>query len=299
MATTKTYERRPVPDYLDAVTAATALNESISIPGLLYQPPTAHVLSPLNQHYVAIQNRVAKRDGQLTAPAGFWKGIGRYVKKNEKGMFVLTPMKFPRTRVDANGNPVLDARGKRITDWVPNGRYELRPTRFDISQTQGKDVEFPETPFDLGKLLCALEVEMVAFAMDDMGCGGYCYGDDAGDYVAINPLWPDPLGVLMHELGHIVLGHTRENLDWLTTGKDRTPRNRRELGAEGTALVILDSLGYKEQQHSRGYIQNWNIEGLKTIPDALAADIFSAGNIIFRAGLGLENRSIRLKKKTT
>jgi hypothetical protein len=295
-----TKPRREAPDYLSKATAVSRLHEAIEKPGLLRQIPTAHVLSIGNQWFVVGQNAAEGREGSISGPFSFWKGIGRRVKKNEEGMFVLTPISFPRDRVDENGNKVRDPKtGKVLVDWVKNGRYALRPSRFDLSQTEGPDVEFPEVAFDLGGLLCALEVELVPFTMDDNACGGYCYGTEDGDFLAINPLYPDPLGVLLHELAHIVLGHTQESRNVWVSEADRTPRDLRELGAEGTNLILQSTLGNTDAEaYSRGYMQNWNLNKYTEMPERAADDIFAAGNIIYRAGLGLlkDTDRIRLRK---
>ena len=299
MAYTKGAKKsRTAPEYLTKVTAVERFNESVEKPGLLRQLPTAHVLSIGNQWFVIHQNAIAGREGSISGPFGFWKSIGRYVKKDEEGMFVLTPIPFEVERKDQFGNVMRDANGKVIMDTRVS--FKLKPTRYDLSQTDGPDVEFPEVPFDLGALLCTLEIELVPFTMDDNACGGYCYGTDDGDFLAINPLYPDPLGVLFHECAHIVLGHTQESRNVWVSDEDRTPRDLRELGAEGTNLILQSTLGNTEAEaYSRGYIQNWNQVGKYTeMPERLAEDVFAAGNIIYRAGLGLlkDTDRIRLRK---
>jgi hypothetical protein len=292
-----TKPRREAPDYLSKTTAVSRLQEAIEKPGLLRQIPTAHVLSIGNQWFVVHQNAMEGREGSISGPFGFWKGIGRRVKKGADGMFVLTPIPFEVDRKDKFGNVMRDANGKVLTDTRVS--FKLRPSRFDLSQTEGPDVEFPEVAFDLGGLLCALEVELVPFTMDDNACGGYCYGTDDGDFLAINPLYPDPLGVLLHELAHIVLGHTQESRNVWVSDADRTPRDLRELGAEGTNLILQSTLGNTDAEaYSRGYMQNWNREKYTEMPERAADDIFAAGNIIYRAGLGLlkETDRIRLRK---
>jgi len=292
-----TKPRREAPEYLSQATAVDRLQEAIEKPGLLRQISTAHVLSIGNQWFVVGQNAAAGREGSISGPFGFWKGIGRKVKRGEDGMFVLTPIPFEVERKDQFGNVVRNADGKVVMDTRVS--FKLRPSRFDLAQTEGPDVEFPEVVFDLGALLCTLEVELVPFTMDDNACGGYCYGNEDGDFLAINPLYPDPLGVLLHELAHIVLGHTQESKNIWVSDADRTPRNLRELGAEGANLILQSTLGNADAEtYSRGYLQNWNREKYTEMPEKLAADIFAAGNIIYRAGLGLLKPTdrIRLRK---
>ena len=292
-----TKPRREVPEYLSKTTAVSRFHEALEKPGLLRQIPTAHVLSIGNQWFVVHQNAIAGREGSISGPFGFWKGIGRRVKKGADGMFVLSPVVFDVERKDKFGNVMRDANGKVILE--QRVTFKLKPTRFDLAQTEGPDVEFPEVPFDLGALLCALEVELVPFTRDNNACGGYCYGNEDGDFLAINPLYPDPFGVLLHELAHIVLGHTQESQNIWVSDEDRTPRNLRELGAEGTNLILQSTLGNTESEaYSRGYMQNWNLNKYTEMPERAADDIFAAGNIIYRAGLGLLKPTdrIRLRK---
>lgn len=293
MANTKraTKSRTPaaVPAFVEKATGLVLLNNAIREPGTLYQPRNvAHVLSPRNKGLVYMQEAMNGIPHGITATYDGWKVVGRHVRRNEKGMWVLAPT---IRKVDVEQPDGTTKKEPRCT-----GFHHIK-SRFNIHQTDGEEVEFPETVFDLGALLCTLNIEMVAFEDNDERCGGYCYGTPDGDFLAINPLWPDPLGVLFHEIGHIVAGHTAENVK-MVTGPDRTPRNIRELVAEGINLVLQDTLGNKEQSASRGYIQNWNIDGLDAIPERVADDILDAGDIIYRAGLGETPRRIRLKEYT-
>jgi len=82
-----------------------------------------------------------------------------------------------------------------------------------------------------------------------------------------------------HEIAHVVLGHTKEGL---MTDSEFTPRDVREVEAEGVAYILCALLGLPGLDESRGYIQNW-LEGA-VITDKSAQRIFSTANKILEAG---------------
>jgi antirestriction protein ArdC len=88
-----------------------------------------------------------------------------------------------------------------------------------------------------------------------------------------------PNKTLLHETGHVVLGHTLEHT---FVDSEQTPRNLREVEAEGVALVCCEALGFEGAEFCRGYIQSW----LKTdsIPEASAKKILGAAQRILAAG---------------
>jgi antirestriction protein ArdC len=90
-----------------------------------------------------------------------------------------------------------------------------------------------------------------------------------------------PHKTLMHEVAHVVLGHTaelREQMD----DHDRTPVNIREVEAEAVALICCESLGLGGAESCRGYIQHW-LRG-EPIPEKSAQRIFKAADAVLRAG---------------
>lgn len=88
-----------------------------------------------------------------------------------------------------------------------------------------------------------------------------------------------PHKTLLHEIAHVELGHT---LETEFTDSEHTPRNLREVEAEATAMLVLESLGLPGVEYARGYIQNW-LDG-DVIPEKSAMKIFGAADRILRAG---------------
>lgn len=91
-----------------------------------------------------------------------------------------------------------------------------------------------------------------------------------------------PHRVRVHEMAHVLLGHTAENVTM--TDSDRTPRDVRELEAEGVAMVVCDVLGLPGEEYSRGYIQHWNKLNAAGITEQSAKKIFKVADQILKAG---------------
>lgn len=82
-----------------------------------------------------------------------------------------------------------------------------------------------------------------------------------------------------HEVAHVELGHTSES-DF--NDSEKTPRSLKEVEAEATAMLLLETLGLEGAEYCRGYIQNW-LQG-DVIPEKSAMKIFGAADRILKAG---------------
>ena len=89
----------------------------------------------------------------------------------------------------------------------------------------------------------------------------------------------------MHELAHVVLGHTEE-LQRMDDDDSATPRDVREVEAECVAMICCSSLELGGEDFSRGYIQHW-LKG-QAIPERSAQKIFKAADQILKAGRAAE-----------
>jgi hypothetical protein len=129
----------------------------------------------------------------------------------------------------------------------------------------------------------------------DMALGdGNAQGYAVGRQVAVSPVAFMSHRTLMHELGHVVLGHTRES-QRMEDDNSTTPRDLREVEAECVALICCSSLGLGGEEFSRGYIQHW-FKG-QMIPERSAQKIFKVADQILRAGRN--DRDIAASSKTT
>jgi antirestriction protein ArdC len=89
------------------------------------------------------------------------------------------------------------------------------------------------------------------------------------------------LKTLLHELAHVVIGHTFETE---MRDDERTPRDIRELEAEATAMLVCASLGLPGIDESRAYIQAWRGAGSEIPETSARRRIFKTADAILRAG---------------
>jgi len=85
----------------------------------------------------------------------------------------------------------------------------------------------------------------------------------------------------MHELGHVVLGHTLPH----AFDDYQAHRGMKEFQAEATSYLVLNELGRLDDEtaaHSRGYIKHWLKD--ETPPDTAIRQVFTAADRILKAG---------------
>jgi hypothetical protein len=155
--------------------------------------------------------------------------------------------------------------------------FTLRNNWFVLSQTEGADYvnEVPMPAWDKAKALAALDIIEVGFALADGNCQGYAIGRN----IAVNPVAVLPHKTRFHELAHVVLGHTTEGQ---CADSETTPKNIREVEAEGVAYILCSLLDLPGLVESRGYLQSW-LQG-EQITDKSAQKIFGVADKILKAG---------------
>ncbi len=159
--------------------------------------------------------------------------------------------------------------------------FIYRPHWFVLSQTEGEPYQPADLPnWSEERALQVLDILRVPFELLDGNVQGYA----SGRTVAVSPIAFEPHRTLIHELAHVVLGHTADA--GRLVDEERTPRNIREVEAESVAMFCCASLAFPGAEdgieHSRGYIQNWL--RTDTISDRVAQRIFKAADQILKAG---------------
>jgi hypothetical protein len=149
---------------------------------------------------------------------------------------------------------------------------------FTLSDTEGPELPPMELPeWDEDTALKKLNIRRVRFDMLNGNAQGFSQGRD----IAINPVAVNPRKTLIHELGHIVLGHTMQN----AVPEIALHRGLKEFEAEGTAYLALKELNWLDEETarvSRGYIQDW-LDNDRP-PDYSIRRVFSATDTILKAG---------------
>ena len=256
------------------------LREAVSKPGLLSTAFNQfHGYSIGNQVLAYIQCLDRDMEAGPIATYKQWKDLGRQVRGGEEGIFLYQPINRKGTRI------VKDkVTGEEEEETYRYTAFMLRKRWFVMSQTEGDEIELPPTPdWKLETSLELLDIDEVPFTRMNGNVGGTARVREDRKQVMVNPMTDDPLRVYVHEIAHHELGHTAEGIDMVDD--ERTPRNLRELEAEGVALIVCDSLDLPGASYSRGYIQSWWGEG-NEVPEESARKIFSVANNILRTGRG-------------
>ncbi|MDE2100921.1 MAG: hypothetical protein KGL39_26985 [Patescibacteria group bacterium] len=200
-----------------------------------------------------------------------WNELGRRVIKGSRARVIVRPIFIEKKNEDGEVEDTL---------------LRFKPVRgaFRLSDTEGDDLPPPNQVADwhYDRALRELGITQVPFRELNANVQGYSRERE----LALNPLAKHPAKTRMHELAHIVLGHTVEPLaqDYLMH------RGLFEFGAEGTAFLTLNELGAisdEEASVSRAYVQSWL--GGERPSDQAIRQVFSATDKILRAGrIGVE-----------
>lgn len=186
---------------------------------------------------------------EATKVAGFdtWKGLGRYVKKDEKGLRIWAP-RFGK-KEERNKQTGLNETKEFM--------YFVLVPVFDISQTEGKElpvINHRTTDPDIGLLPIVetltreknIQLEYVPLIHNDSECYGCSYG---GRIEVKSTLQGSAkVATLIHEITHELLhkGSTEQH-----------KRSTKEVEAESVAYVVLTSFGI-DMSASSFYLAAWN-----------------------------------------
>ena len=191
-----------------------------------------------------------KPDAINVAGLRTWNSLGRFVKKGEKGIFILAPM-IGKKRQEEEATTEEDKKS--------NGETRLYGFRavyvFDISQTEGKDLPaLTEVNGDvrgyrerLFKFVESQSVEL-SFSERIAPAKGLSHG---GKITLLSGMQPaEEFSTLVHEIAHEML-HRGER-------RAVTTKQVRETEAEAVAFVVCQSVGLQSGTASQDYIQLWH-----------------------------------------
>lgn len=188
-----------------------------------------------------------------------WQQLGRQVKKGSKAKMIVKPIFYK-----------ADEKDEEFT----LGGFKPMNCLFTYSETEGEELPPIEIEaWNKELALTTLDITEEDFASTSGNTQGYSH-DRA---LAINPMAKYPVKTLMHELAHIVIGHTES--------KEDIHRGVMEFQAEATAHIIMHELELTDKfnaSESRAYIQNW-LQGNKPTDSEIKA-VFKAVDTIIKAG---------------
>ena len=188
-------------------------------------------------HEYSINNSIGimlqKPDATLVAPYTKWQNLNRQVKKGEKGIVILCPVKYKKmteeTKLDEKGNPVLDKDGYEIKEKIYQNLVTFKiGFVFDKSQTvqlEGKKEFILEPVSELketvgqsyGELMYAIqEISPVPVSFEKIQSGAKGYYDDKHIKIVVNQGMSElqTLKTMIHEEAHARIHGTHWKSDY-------------------------------------------------------------------------------------
>jgi antirestriction protein ArdC len=260
----------------ERATWAELLQSAVHTPGKLLAAYAAFHNYSFGNALLALEQCINRKiePGPLNSYKG-WLTLKRQVRKGEKGLCLCMPVTYKK-RVAGKAAP-------ETTEETEENQEEMRQLFvfrnywFVLAQTEGETpYDHPIPSFDIDSALQSLNIARTPF--DEIN--GNVQGFARQREIAVSPIAALPLKTTLHEIAHVVLGHTTSQK---LVDLEHTDRNIREVEAESVALICCESLGLPGAEAARGYIQHW-LHGEKEIPNQSAVRIFSAAQTILKAG---------------
>jgi len=208
-----------------------------------------------------------------TTVAGFyrWKDFGRTIKKGERGITILAPIKKKEVKkvkkVDEDGIE----EEVEVTEEVLMG-FKLAQV-FDLSQTEGKDIAAPANVEDEPLLKLPAEVLKevlvehspipVVFLGHQMSRSGTFYPDPDVAKCRIEINADNSIAMQVKSLAHQLTHFFHYSA---TVGKEMPKRDEAEVIAESVAYMFMDKYGFDTSQYSVPYVALWangNVEKIR------------------------------------
>ena len=216
---------------------------------------------------------IASQRPDATLVAGYraWQTkFGRQVKRGEKGIKIITPMKVTETKEvtlvdplthkikrDADGRPMKELRDVTIP------RFRVT-TVFDISQTEGKELPVPEVhPLtasvpgyeDMLEAICRYSpVPITIEPVEGTDVNGFYHHVDKRIAVKEGLSQAQTIKTALHEVTHALL-HDRDKLKQEGIQKDP---HAREVEAESVAYTVSQAFGLDTSGYTFGYVASWS-----------------------------------------
>ncbi|NJJ27737.1 DUF3991 domain-containing protein [Streptococcus anginosus] len=242
-----------------------------------------------------------KPDASYLAPYNTWRKFDRHVKRGEKALSVIIPVTY--VKKDQQGQPILDKNGRPETGMT----FRLKPTTFDVSQTEGKEMpkaaEVKEqlTDLDYANLYRALmsiaKTNDVSVRFEEMAGETKGYYSPAEHQIVLRSHDMNKsqlIKTFIHETAHSELHHSN-NLQ-----REQLTRSNAELQAESVAYVVASYYGIDTSDYSFDYLAGWS-KDKETLADLEAQlDIVQqeAKSLMVRMDQELERLQLSQQKQT-
>ncbi|QNL42082.1 toprim domain-containing protein [Streptococcus sp. NSJ-72] len=242
-----------------------------------------------------------KPDASYLAPYNTWRKFDRHVKRGEKALSVIIPVTY--VKKDQQGQPILDKNGRPETGMT----FRLKPTTFDVSQTEGKEMpkaaEVKEqlTDLDYANLYRALmsiaKTNDVSVRFEEMAGETKGYYSPAEHQIVLRSHDMNKsqlIKTFIHETAHSELHHSNN------PPREQLTRSNAELQAESVAYVVASYYGIDTSDYSFDYLAGWS-KDKETLADLEAQlDIVQqeAKSLMVRMDQELERLQLSQQKQT-
>jgi hypothetical protein len=216
-----------------------------------------------------------KPEATMVAGFGVWKQKGHFVRRGEKAIRVLAPIKKVVDLYDEQGNRVRDANGRPRYTWQIVG---VKPVSvFDVSQVDPPVKRPPapqlltgQAPAGLWESMSDLaRIEGFRVTRGDSGeANGFINYVDREIRVRDGIDDAQAVKTLAHELGHLFT-ITPADADVYPT-----QRELREVEAESVAYMVMAAHGLDSGQYTFNYVAGWAARAATT--DASVEDVIVA-----------------------
>ena len=242
-----------------------------------------------------------KPDASYLAPYNTWRKFERHVKRGEKALSVIIPVTY--VKKDQQGQPILDKNGKPETGMT----FRLKPTTFDVSQTEGKEMpkaaEVKEQLTDLDYanlyrvLMSIAKTNDVSVRFEEMTGETKGYYSPAEHQIVLRSHDMNKsqlIKTFIHETAHSELHHSNN------PQREQLTRSNAELQAESVAYVVASYYGIDTSDYSFDYLAGWS-KDKETLADLEAQlDIVQqeAKSLMIRMDQELERLQLSQQKQT-
>ena len=242
-----------------------------------------------------------KPDASYLAPYNTWRRFDRYVKRGEKALSVIIPVTY--VKKDQQGQPILDKNGRPETGMT----IRLKPTTFDVSQTEGKEMpkaaEVKEQLTDLDyanfyrALMSIAKTNDVSVRFEEMENSRQGYYSPLENQIVLRSNDMNKSQIIktfIHETAHSELHHANN------PQREQLTRSTAELQAESVAYVVASYYGIDTSEYSFNYLAGWSNDK-ETLADLEAQlDIVQqeAKSLIVRMDQELEQLRLSQQKQT-
>ncbi|MGD9697300.1 MAG: ArdC-like ssDNA-binding domain-containing protein [Thermoleophilia bacterium] len=247
-----------------------------------------------NQVLLAVQ--AADRGMNLSRVAGFnrWRQLGRIVRRGEKGLAILAPVRRRLSAQEAakrhaehlpgydrDGRPIIVVRGFRIEHVFDQSQTEQIPGAQQLPEPRPWVAQRGQGPAGLWDAICALitaagyEIEHRPPVGADATSHGWTDGHRKIVWIRSDVNEAEQIRVAIHELAHIRADHLGDD----DSGRDIS-RAQRETEADSIAHVVASWAGLDVAASAVEYVAGWSGGDAEILEAALSAIHQAATSII-------------------